>query len=176
MKQIIIGTVAVGAVVVAAGCTTMDGGRNTSMRERSATEGLREEVARLSAVVHETEEARLRQVTETDRFRAQQERRNATVIAELQKLEQGLKQAGQKRGELRTELEASLSKKIAAILRSQVGAGGGGQVGREHVIESGQTLSQIARAYGVSVKAVVRANNLKDANAIRVGQKLFIPE
>jgi predicted nucleic acid-binding Zn-ribbon protein len=48
--------------------------------------------------------------------------------------------------------------------------------GYEHTVEPGQTLSQIAAAYNVRVDAIVRANNLGNANAIRVGQVLFIPE
>ncbi len=48
-------------------------------------------------------------------------------------------------------------------------------VGYEHEVEPGQTLSEIARAYGVRMEAIVKENNLKDAGAIRAGQKLFIP-
>ena len=48
------------------------------------------------------------------------------------------------------------------------------QVGYEHTVERGQTLSDIALAYGVKVNDIVRDNNLKDANTLREGQKLFI--
>ena len=47
--------------------------------------------------------------------------------------------------------------------------------GREHVVETGHTLSAIALAYGASVDEIKRANNLSNDN-IYVGQKLFIPE
>lgn len=47
--------------------------------------------------------------------------------------------------------------------------------GREHVVEKGHTLSAIAVAYGTTVEAIKKANNLKNDN-IYVGQKLFIPE
>lgn len=49
------------------------------------------------------------------------------------------------------------------------------QEGYEHVVEAGQSLSAIAAAYGVSVKAITEANNITNPNALRVGQKLFIP-
>ncbi len=49
-------------------------------------------------------------------------------------------------------------------------------VGYEHVVESGQTLSEIARAYGVRVDAIVQANELPNAALIRAGQTLFIPK
>ncbi len=48
--------------------------------------------------------------------------------------------------------------------------------GYEHIVEAGQTLSHIAQAYGVTVRAIVDANNIPDPNNLRVGQKLFIPD
>jgi LysM repeat protein len=44
-----------------------------------------------------------------------------------------------------------------------------------HVVQPGETLSEIARMYGVTVEAVVEANNLDNPNAIREGQVLLIP-
>jgi LysM repeat protein len=44
-----------------------------------------------------------------------------------------------------------------------------------HVVRAGQNLTQIARSYGVTVNAVVRANNLWNPNVIYVGQVLVIP-
>jgi LysM repeat protein len=45
-----------------------------------------------------------------------------------------------------------------------------------HVVEQGETLSEIARTYGITVDAIVQANNLGDADAIiREGQVLVIP-
>jgi len=44
-----------------------------------------------------------------------------------------------------------------------------------HVIQSGETLSLLAKRYGVSVAAVAEANRLAGPHHIRVGQKLVIP-
>jgi membrane-bound lytic murein transglycosylase D len=44
-----------------------------------------------------------------------------------------------------------------------------------HRVRSGQTLSVIARRYGTSVGAIMRANNLRSAHRIRAGQHLRIP-
>lgn len=44
-----------------------------------------------------------------------------------------------------------------------------------HVVSSGETVAGIAGRYGVTVSAIVRANNLADANRIEVGQRLAIP-
>jgi LysM repeat protein len=44
-----------------------------------------------------------------------------------------------------------------------------------HVVKPGQNLTQIARYYGVSVQAIVNANNLWNPNLIYSGQHLLIP-
>ena len=55
------------------------------------------------------------------------------------------------------------------------------QKGFYHVVEEGQTLNLIAKAYrdagvNVSVEQIRQANNIGSDNVIRVGQKLFIPK
>ena len=47
--------------------------------------------------------------------------------------------------------------------------------GYNHIVEARQTLSEIARGYGVTVAAIKQANGLKSDN-LRIGQKLFIPD
>ena len=44
-----------------------------------------------------------------------------------------------------------------------------------HVVQAGESLSRIAVRYGVSVQALVTANNIANANQIFVGQRLRIP-
>lgn len=51
----------------------------------------------------------------------------------------------------------------------------GGEQGYEHVVEKGQYLSTIAKAYGVTIDQIKKANNLKN-DTLYVGQKLFIPK
>jgi len=45
-----------------------------------------------------------------------------------------------------------------------------------HIVGSGQNLYRISKAYGVDMKEVMRANNIRDPNQIGVGEKLFIPK
>ncbi len=45
---------------------------------------------------------------------------------------------------------------------------------KEHTIQKGETLSAIARTYGISVAALKKANNLT-SDSLAVGQKLTIP-
>ncbi|MBQ7251970.1 MAG: LysM peptidoglycan-binding domain-containing protein [Kiritimatiellae bacterium] len=44
-----------------------------------------------------------------------------------------------------------------------------------YVVKPGDALSKIAAAHGVKTKALMEANGIKDANKIRIGQKLKIP-
>ncbi len=46
---------------------------------------------------------------------------------------------------------------------------------RIHVVARGDTLTAIAARYGVSLKALERANGIKNPSLIRVGQRLVIP-
>lgn len=47
--------------------------------------------------------------------------------------------------------------------------------GDAYVVKAGDALSKIASAHGVKTKDLMAANNITDANKIRVGQKIVIP-
>ncbi len=49
------------------------------------------------------------------------------------------------------------------------------QGGGVHVVQRGETLSQIARRYGVSMTALAQANGINNPNFIYSGQRLSIP-
>jgi len=44
-----------------------------------------------------------------------------------------------------------------------------------HKVLTGQTLWQIAQAYGVSINDIIQSNNIPNGSALEVGQLLFIP-
>jgi LysM repeat protein len=44
-----------------------------------------------------------------------------------------------------------------------------------HVVQAGDSLAAIAQAYGVTLQAIVEANNIQDPNTIRVGQRFVVP-
>ncbi|MFO7633235.1 MAG: LysM peptidoglycan-binding domain-containing protein [Caldilinea sp.] len=48
--------------------------------------------------------------------------------------------------------------------------------GIRHTVQSGESLSEIARRYGVPVAEIMAANGLTDPNTIMVGQELLIPQ
>lgn len=43
-----------------------------------------------------------------------------------------------------------------------------------HTVRSGETLSGIAHKYHISTAQIMRSNKLKNANRLRIGQKLII--
>lgn len=47
--------------------------------------------------------------------------------------------------------------------------------GAIHTVKRGQTLSGIARKYGVTVRSILRENKLTRSNILQIGQKLRIP-
>ena len=49
------------------------------------------------------------------------------------------------------------------------------QTGTKHTVKRGDTLSSIAKKYGVTVDAIVKANNIKNKNIIHTGSVLVIP-
>ena len=51
----------------------------------------------------------------------------------------------------------------------------GSTVGRTHLVQRGETLASIGLHYGVTISALARANGLRNANLIYVGQRLSVP-
>lgn len=47
--------------------------------------------------------------------------------------------------------------------------------GKTYVVSSGDSLSKIAARHGVTAREIAELNNIKDANKIKVGQKLVLP-
>ena len=45
-----------------------------------------------------------------------------------------------------------------------------------HIVEQGESLSIIAKKYGVSLEDIIKLNNIENPDLIVVGQKLYIPE
>lgn len=64
----------------------------------------------------------------------------------------------------------STSKPVASKASAPAKAGEG-----EYIVKSGDALSKIAAAHGCKTKELMELNGIKDANKIRIGQKLKIP-
>jgi len=72
----------------------------------------------------------------------------------------------------------SRSKLAAAALGAATAAAGAPALvaATTYIVRPGDTLSEIAVRHGTTVQALVQANNLHNANLIRVGQLLHIPD
>jgi LysM repeat protein len=46
---------------------------------------------------------------------------------------------------------------------------------RSHVVAKGETLTQIAKQYGVTVEDIQQANKIQDAKKLQIGQTIKIP-
>ncbi len=67
------------------------------------------------------------------------------------------------------------SGKSAAPAKVKASAPAASASGDAYVVKAGDALSKIAALHGVKTKDLMAANNITDANKIRVGQKLVIP-
>jgi lipoprotein NlpD len=47
--------------------------------------------------------------------------------------------------------------------------------GSYHTVESGETLTEVAKSYGLDLKHLVEANNLREPYDLRPGEKIFVP-
>ena len=68
----------------------------------------------------------------------------------------------------------------ALVVAGMVGVAVGGQAGTDaspatRVVKRGETLSAVAKAVGVSVADLARANNIVDVHRVQAGRRLVIP-
>lgn len=156
--------------------------RNEAARTQARIAYLEGEVQRLRALVDEMAEL-LRKNLEAPRSdvptRAEVEAlRNevARLRAENQQLQ---KTVGELPGKIAARLGSTPPPPPPARnpgTRSGPGSQPETMTGVEHTVSAGETLSDIARAYGVKMDVIVRANDLKDPGRLSIGQKLFIPQ
>ena len=160
------------------GCLTLDQEERQydEMRERAEMDRLRVTVDRLSERVRDLAQSQQELVRESSEFRASVERSRGETDRKFTDMEEKLKASLAVQDRSKEEIAASLSKRMAEMMNTRTSASAGTQRGYEHVVKAGETVSQIATAYKVTVKAILSANNLSNPNNLRVGQKLFIPE
>ena len=103
--------------------------------------------------------------------------------SEITALQRDIQMIRADRETLKKEITTDLAARIEKIVRTSPPPANTrptqtnpSRTGYEHKVEKGQTLSEIARGYGKSIDSIMKANNLKDASSLRVGQVLFIPD
>ena len=166
-------------VPVLMGCTTTYYRRqDESARLRADVQRLNGEIGLLQNRVAELSMAQEHVGEQVGALRGEQAQNQVQVNERMAAVERLVQAQAGEREKLRTEIVSEISKKVAAVVRSSAPAPAPvrSERGYEHVVKQGETLSEIAAAYNTRVDTIVRANGLRDANAIRAGQKLFIPE
>jgi len=73
----------------------------------------------------------------------------------------------------RLTIPGSVTTKVAAAPRANTQAAPRANV--VHVLRSGETIGTLANRYGVSTAAILRANNIRNANRMQIGQRITIP-
>ena len=178
-------SVASAALLLGSGCVSMEAYERQQGAMEVERSLLEQENQRLASQLREMN--RRIEMLEAESLRLQREQRE-TIQSEsrasqdrLARVEQRVEEVNRLREQDKQQIVDSLSERIAQILRASAPASNSRRpavsgYGREHVVAAGQTLSDIAKAYGVTVKTIADANNLSNLDVLRVGQKLFIPE
>jgi LysM repeat protein len=169
----------------ASGCMTYDDyAARAEMDKQEDVLLVKEDVRKLAGRVEavELELQRLENQVETARSG-----QDAQVRAQIEQLESRIKGVETARENDKREIIDKLTAKITEIVSKSAGSSSGAakrqntkrsssDVGYEHEVKPGESLSAIASAYGVTVKVVMDNNGITDPNKLRVGQKLFIPQ
>ncbi len=164
------------------GCITpMERYQRQAVSQREDMVLIQEDIRRIEGRLEglEMETERIRQ--DLDALRSSRQQLSDSQLrqteAELSRLESRIDALQKARAEDRDKIIRTVSDKVASLVNSQSApARRGSRVGVEHVVQPGETLSEIAGAYGVRMNVIVRENNLKNPDSLRVGQALFIPE
>ncbi len=137
---------------------------------------LKAEVYQLSNRVVSLEESNQNLHSQMEALRVSNAKNQLAMQDAFARAKQDLDNAMSSQGALKNSIISEISGKMAKVVSEQSRTASGGDVGRYHTVAKGDTLSAIASAYNSNVQVIVKANNLKSANAIRIGQKIFIPE
>jgi LysM repeat protein len=166
--------------ILGSGCETLSGRqrRQDQVRLYNEIANLKGRVERLEMRLNDAEAGREDVYTRIGDLKTSQDQLESRFNDNIQTLDSKVAAQESARVEMRSSLVAELSAKMASIIRSHTPPAPVARTesGYEHIVKSGETLSAIAQAYGVKTSVISKANNLKNPDDLRVGQKLFIPE
>ena len=166
-------------LLAAPGCVTLVD-EAAMARQQSDMEILREDVQRLKEQLKKIELEQQNLARDMDALRQSAKSQSGAGAGRVEELERRFQAFVAARDQDRKAIVDELSRKVSAIVGGQSSSAGGrsasaAETGYEHVVQPGETLSQIAKAYKVSTGAIMKANNMK-SSTLRAGQKLFIPQ
>ena len=166
------------AVVFVSGCETLGSRqrREANVRRNSDITNMKVSIDRLERQVEDMRsgnEAIFRELENMGSLLANESRKTDERLATM---DIRLNSEAAAREKMRKSIISELSTKVSSIMSTRTAPVRSSGSGYEHIVKSGQTLSEIAAVYKVKVKVIVRENGLKNPDDIKVGQKLFIPE
>lgn len=177
-KQVVVSFIIV-SVLFLCGCMSyLEQSRNDEARREYEDKSTQVDVDALKERTRILESAQEKLSSELAAMKLQVFGSTAESRAAVARMEQSVKALESASEQAKKEMVENLSKTIEEIMRAPQRRGTGsisGQ-GSEHVVAAGETLSEIARTYGVSLEALARVNNLSDINNVRSGTKLIIPK
>jgi len=139
---------------------------------------LEEKISRLRAELEDLQfrQQKMEKTLQTIQADLKELRRNtSTVTAEdLKALEAKIAAVDAARQKDNKALVEELARQLASISSTKPPKPAPASDTKEHTVQKGETLSGIARSYGVSIAALKKANNLT-SDTLSVGQKLIIP-
>lgn len=173
--------VCIPAVGLLPGCTTYEGS-SSATQEREDMLILREDVNRCNDRLKTMEIEQQRILNEIQQMRARgQDENTNTKLDEMERRIAALDAArASDRQAIIDQLSGNMAKMMGGTATSKSAtkktASSASDTGYEHIVKDGETLSAIATAYKVKPSAIIEANDLKNPDNLRKGQKLFIPQ
>lgn len=157
--------------------------REREARERAEAVMLQDEIGRMTGRQENLQNQIDEIWDELQNFRETESRRSREAIDALDRqiadLERQVSRLESARAEDRKEIIDRMTATISQMLASSAAAqpaSRGSQTGVEHTVRPGETLSEIASAYGVTVRALIQANSMQNPDRIRAGDRIFIPD
>lgn len=172
------------------GCVTFNDSSETTA-EREDINILREDVNRIKGNMETVQLENQRMAEEIRKLRdASTDKRDQAALQErLDNLERQIQAVNAAREKDKQAIVDQLSAKIAEIMKpasrpatprpatpATPRAGAGEAPAGTHIVKAGETLSTIAAIYKVKASAIIEANDLKDPDNLKAGQKLVIPK
>ena len=179
-RHVSISILALGILALASGCETLLGPSAESARRDEDMRILSEKVRQLQEQIAGLKLADENLARELDAARGTSQGAGQSSLARIEAVERQVQAVNKAREQARAAIVEEISRKVAGLVAQSsarsASAGNSSEYGYEYVVKQGDTLSEIAKAYKVSMNSILKANRLKDGRSIRVGQKLFIPE
>jgi LysM repeat protein len=167
-----------GMIFAGSGCETLSGQqrRQREIRLKNDIANLKASVERIERRLDGIEEGREDLYSRISCTQKRGAKSEAQHQAEIDALESQLAAQRAEQDKMRKDLVAKLSEKMETIIKSQTATAYGDVSGVVHTVQSGETLSAIAAAYGVKSTTIIKVNRLKNPDDLKIGQRLTIPD